>query len=212
MKSFRISLQKIYNKLFLAFGPQYWWPADIPFEIIIGAILTQNTNWKNAAKAIHHLKISNCLTPQAIQKISITKLAKLIRPAGYYNLKARRLKEFNKFLFCHYQGNLKIMFHTKYPQLRQELLGIKGIGPETADSILLYAGNKPIFVVDAYTKRIFSRHHLCAPESSYSQIQDIFMNNLPRQTKLFNEYHALIVMLGKEYCKKIPLCAQCPLK
>lgn len=212
MKSHSILLQDIYKKLYGTFGPQHWWPGVTQFEIIIGAILTQNTNWQNVEKAIINLKQHRNLTPSGLKKIHINKLAKLIRPAGYYNLKAKRLKEFSNFLFNEYKGNLKRMFQTKYPLLRRKLLNVKGIGPETADSILLYAGFKPIFVVDAYTKRVLSRHNILNHNADYNEIQQFFMQNLPNRTKLFNEYHALLVRVGKHYCRKVPKCNECPLK
>ena len=211
MDSSSTLLWNIYQKMHNAFGPQHWWPGETPFEIIIGAILTQNTNWQNVEKAIDNLKRNKRLTPLGLKKIPTRNLARLIRSSGYYNIKAKRLKEFINFMFDKYSGNLKLMFRKKLPQLRQELLNIKGIGPETADSILLYAAGKPVFVVDTYTKRILHRHNILNHNSSYSEIQQLFMKNLPHRTKLFNEYHALLVKLGKEYCKKTPKCSECPL-
>ncbi len=211
MKSHRSTLQTIYRQLSRTFGPQDWWPGDSAFEIIIGAILTQNTNWQNVEKAISNLKRERCLTPRGLKKIPLKKLARLIRPAGYYNLKSKRLKNFIKFLFSEYQGRLDLLFRQPLSELRHQLLQVNGIGPETADSILLYAGGKPIFVVDAYTRRLLSRHQLLGAQASYNEIQELFMHNLPKKTKLFNEYHALIVKLGKEYCRKKPLCNSCPL-
>lgn len=212
MKSHRQILQSIYRQLARTFGPQYWWPGETPFEIIIGAILTQNTNWQNVEKAISNLKRERCLSPRALKKVSTKKLARLIRPAGYYNSKTNRLKSFIKFLFLEYKGDLSLLFRQNLDQLRDDLLQVNGIGPETADSILLYAAGKPVFVVDTYTRRLLSRHRLLHNQASYSEIQEFFMNNLPRKTKLFNEYHALIVKVGKEFCRKIPLCNKCPLK
>src|SRR3972149_12314300 len=152
------TLEKIYKKLFTAFGPQRWWPGDTPFEVIVGAILTQNTAWKNVEKAIHNLKKAKVLQSKKMHDLSERELAKLIRPAGYFNIKAKRLKYFLNYLFDNYGGSLNRMFKKRTDALRRELLQVNGIGPETADSILLYAGNHPVFVVDAYTKRIFSRH------------------------------------------------------
>ncbi|MEW6096895.1 MAG: endonuclease III domain-containing protein [bacterium] len=205
-------LNWIYERLFKAFGPRNWWPGDTPFEIIIGAILTQNTAWANVEKAINNLKNHNLLEPEKLNEIPQDKLAELIRPAGYYQLKANRLKEFIEFLFSNYAGDLDKMFNRDMWELRAELLGVKGIGLETADSILLYAGSKPIFVVDAYTRRILTRHNLIDEKASYTQIQDLFMNNLPQDVQLYNEFHALIVQLGKEICKSKPACDSCPLK
>jgi len=205
-------LNWIYEQLFKVFGPRNWWPGDTPFEISIGAILTQNTAWTNVEKAIKNLKKDNLLDPKKLKNIPQDKLAELIRPAGYYHLKANRLKEFIEFLFSNYDGNLDKMFKRDMWELRGELLKVKGIGLETADSILLYAGNKPIFVVDAYTRRILIRHNLIDKKASYSQIQELFMNNLPQNIQLYNEFHALIVQLGKEICKSKYNCSLCPLK
>ncbi|MFH1578485.1 MAG: endonuclease III domain-containing protein [Candidatus Omnitrophota bacterium] len=204
-------LNQVYQRLEDAFGPQHWWPADTSFEVIIGAILTQSTAWINVEKAIRNLKKYKLLTPQAIKKIPLKRLAGIIRPAGYYNQKAKKIKNFIHFLFDNYQGSIKRMF-LKDLALRSQLLGINGIGPETADSILLYAGNKPIFVVDAYTRRILSRHNLVRNDNSYNEIQNYFMDNLKNEVKLFNQYHALIVRLGKEICKPKPNCRVCPLR
>lgn len=207
------NIKEVYQKLYLRFGPQNWWPGDGPFEVIIGAILTQNTNWQNVAKAIANLKEAKVLSPKKLYCLSEAKLAKLIRPSGYYNIKAKRLRSFLDFLFKNYGGNLNRMFNRPLHDLRNEILGVKGVGPETADSILLYAGGFPIFVVDAYTKRIFSRHHLITEDAAYLEVQKIFMQNLRRDVELYNEYHALIVRLGKEICKKNnPKCEICPLK
>ena len=206
------TLKKTYEKLFAAFGPQHWWPGDTPFEIIVGAILTQNTAWTNVEKAIHNLKKAKLLTPGKLHDLSQDEIAKYIRPAGYFNIKAKRLKHFLNYLFDNYGGNLKKMFKKRTDALRRELLSVNGIGPETADSMLLYAGNHPVFVVDAYTKRIFSRHQVVKADAEYHDIQGIFMENLPHDVKMFNEYHALIVKAGKDFCRtRKPLCSRCPL-
>ncbi len=205
-------LKEIYCRLYAAFGPQRWWPADTPFEVIVGAILTQNTSWKNVEKAIANLKKERLLSPLALKRVSANKLAKLIRSSGYYNQKAKKLKNFIAFLYGNYLGRLSKMFKQEPAQLRQELLGINGIGPETADSILLYAADKPVFVVDAYTKRILSRHNLIDEKSDYHQVQRLFMNNLKPDLKLFNEFHALLVKLGKDICKTKSNCGICPLQ
>ncbi len=203
----------IYQKLYEAFGPQNWWPGKNSFEIIIGAILTQNTAWSNVEKAIKNLKKERLLSSSKLRNIPIEKLAKMIRPAGYFNKKAKKLKEFIDFFFNNYEGDLDKMFKKEMYLLRQELLKIRGIGRETADSILLYAGSKPIFVIDAYTRRILFRHQLITENMDYEKIQYFFMHNLPQDVKLFNEFHALFVRLGKHFCKKTkPLFNQCPLE
>jgi len=207
-----IILKKIYKTLFKYYGPQSWWPAETRFEVIVGAILTQNTNWGNVEKALNNLKDNNYLAPGTLYSISSSHLASLIRPAGYFNIKAKRLKNFMTFLFKEYQGNFRKMVREDLSVLRRKLLGINGIGPETADSILLYAFDKPVFVVDAYTKRILSRHNIVDHKVDYHEVQDIFMQNLKQDVKLFNEYHALIVQVGKDFCKPKPRCEECPLK
>ncbi len=205
-------LAKIYNTLFSHYGPQHWWPARTRFEVIIGAILTQNTNWKNVEKAITNLKNEDLLRFEALQRIPRQKLARLIRPSGYFNIKTDRLRSFIEFLGLEYGGDLKKMFRERTERLRERLLAIHGIGPETADSILLYAAGRPVFVVDAYTRRVLNRHGLCEEESTYDQIQTLFMENLTPDVKMFNEYHALLVRTGKEHCKPKPDCSECPLK
>ncbi len=192
---------QIYGRLCKAFGKQNWWPTiskNGKFEIIIGAILTQNTSWKNVERAIENLNNANLIDIERLSKVNVKKLGALIKSAGYYNQKAERLKIIAKFLK-----------ENRNPT-REELLNVKGIGPETADSILLYAFNRPVFVIDAYTKRIMQR--IGFKEESYEQLQNLFESNLPKKSRLFNEYHALLVELGKSYCKKIPLCKECPIK
>ena len=205
-------LLTIYNRLYKKCGPRNWWPADTPFEVIVGAILTQNTAWSNVEKAIANLKDSRRFNPASLAALRQKSLAKLIHPAGYYNVKAKRLKNFLRFLLSDFNGSLREAFALPAGRLRERLLDVNGIGPETADSILLYAAKKPVFVVDAYTKRMLSRHNIVKEDATYDDMQSIFMENLPKSTKLFNEYHALIVQLGKEYCRKKPLCHLCPLK
>ncbi len=211
-RNHRKTFTNIYNTLFAHFGPQNWWPGDSPFEIAVGAILTQNTNWDNVEKAIHNLKKDRSLSAKALNEMPNERLAALIRPAGYFNVKARRLKNFLTFLSNHYQGSMKKMEKEDMHALRTGLLGVNGIGPETADSILLYALNKPVFVIDAYTKRIMQRHLVVEEDSTYHDMQKLFHAHIPEDAALFNEYHALIVMLGKHYCRPKPRCTGCPLE
>jgi len=206
------TLTQIHQSLFDRFGPQHWWPGDTQFEIIVGAILTQNTNWANVEKAITNLKKAGYLTPDKLYRLDISQLAGLIRPAGYYNIKAKRLKSFLSWLFEKYDGRLANLETLGTPQLRAELLAVKGIGRETADSILLYALARPIFVVDAYTARIAVRHGLIDAGADYEHLQELFQSNLPEDVQLFNEYHALLVKLGKQFCKPKALCSGCPLE
>jgi len=205
-------LMEIYRRLYGRFGPQGWWPADGPFEVIVGAILTQNTAWRNVERAIENLKGEGLLDPWALLKVDEEELAALIRPAGYYNVKSKRLKAFIRYFCEKYQGDLGKMFGRPLPQLREELLKVGGIGPETADSILLYAGGRPVFVVDAYTRRVLGRHRIIGEGATYQEVQELFMENLPQDVELFKEYHALFVRLGKTYCRPKPLCEGCPLE
>ena len=205
-------LTEIYQLLFDRFGPQHWWPGDTQFEIITGAILTQNTNWANVEKAIANLKAADLLTPEKIHHLDLPTLAQQIRPAGYYNIKAKRLKNFIAWLYEYYDGRLENLETLDTDQLRVRLLAVNGIGRETADSILLYAFDREIFVIDAYTVRVASRHHLIDPGADYEQLRDLFQSNLPSDTELFNEYHALLVRVGKEFCKPKAACPGCPLE
>lgn len=202
----------IYNRLFNAFGPQHWWPGETPFEVAVGAILTQNTNWGNVEKAIDNLKRAKALSARCIHGMTAGQLSAIIRPAGYYNIKAKRLKAFVDFLMNDYGGSLRKMKGEDTNSLRAKLLGIYGIGPETADSMLLYALGRPVFVIDAYTKRVLSRHGVLKYEEPYEKYRSYFENSLVSDAGLFNEYHALFVMTGKTYCKKTPACDKCPLK
>lgn len=211
-KELKDILENFYRFLYMRFGAQNWWPAKTPFEVIVGAILTQNTNWTNVERAITNLRRAKLLSPRKLHTVNIKRLSRLIRPAGYFNVKAKRLKNFTEFLFSRYGGSLIRMFNTDPWSLRAELLQITGIGPETADSILLYAGEKPIFVVDAYTRRFLLRHNLIDADASYSQVQDIFLDNLQSDVALFKEFHALIVRLAKDFCKSKPNCQACPLE
>ncbi|MEC4676364.1 MAG: endonuclease III domain-containing protein [Nitrospirota bacterium] len=205
-------LEKIYKKLYTSFGPQHWWPGDTPFEVAVGAILTQNTNWGNVEKAIANLKNSDRLTPEDIDSMTVEELASQIRPAGYFNVKAKRLKHFIGFLMGRYSGSMKKMKKEKLPAIRENLLSVNGVGPETADSIILYALEKPVFVIDAYTKRVLSRHNILDHDASYDEFQQLFRSELEEDVRLFNEYHALFVRLAKENCRTRPQCAGCPLE
>ena len=194
-------------------GPQSWWPGETPFEVCVGAILTQNTAWTNVEKAIANLKARGVLDPVTMYALPPVELAQLIRPAGYFNIKTKRLRNFLKFLIDDYAGDLERMKEERTDSLREKLLAVRGIGPETADSILLYALEKPVFVVDAYTKRIFSRHAVLAEEAEYHDIQDHFTRHLDGEARTFNEFHALIVHVGKKWCRpKNPDCENCPWK
>ena len=212
-------LQKIYKILYDYFGPQNWWPADSIFEVIVGTVLTQNTNWQNVSRALDNLKEDNLLSLAVLHSLPLDFLAEKIRPSGYYNIKAKRLKNLLDLLAAdadESSSDEKILadfFNDDLQNLRQKLLTVKGVGPETADSILLYAGHKPIFVIDTYTYRILVRHGLVGEETDYNEMQELFMGELPDDPQLFNEYHALLVRLGKEFCKKRnPLCQACPLR
>lgn len=200
-----------YHKLLDRFGPQHWWPGDSPFEVAVGAVLTQNTNWGNVEKAIANLVREDVLSATALHAMSDEEVASLIRPAGYFNVKARRLKAFIAFLMEHYEGDIEGMKDEETAVLRERLLSVHGIGEETADSILLYALERPVFVIDAYTRRILARHNLIDTRAEYARCQDLFHRNLPADAPLYNEYHALIVMAGKTYCKPSPQCGGCPL-
>jgi len=199
----------IYQRLLSAFGSQHWWPGDSPFEVIIGAILTQSAAWKNVEKAINNLKAEHALSPARIRNLPSDNLALMIRPCGYYNAKTIKLKSFVSWLGLHYHDNLDKLFDRNISELREQLLSIHGIGEETADSIILYAAAKPVFVIDAYTKRIISRIGLLPAAAGYDTFQKFFMSNLPQDTQLFNEYHALLVNLAKHNCLKTPACSGC---
>jgi endonuclease III related protein len=202
----------MYKKLYAAFGPQHWWPGETPFEVAVGAILTQNTNWSNVERAITNLKNAGVLNPSALHGMSHEGLAALIRPAGYFNIKTKRLKNFIAFLINEYRGRMSGMKQEDLISLRNKLLTVNGIGPETADSIILYAVEKPVFVVDAYTKRVLSRHTMLDHDSSYDAYQALFHSKLKTDVGLFNEYHALFVRLAKDYCRTKPVCTGCPLE
>ena len=206
-------IKNIYRLLYKKYGSQDWWPGDSQLECIVGAILTQNTSWKNVEKAIHNLKNLNLISIEKLKLITTQELAVLIRPSGYFNQKAIKIKNFIAFLLDNYKGSLDIMFDEDDDVIRNKLLSIKGIGPETADCIMLYGGNKPIFVIDTYTYRILSRHEMVPEQTNYNEMQELFMDSLNSDPKMFNEYHALLVKVGKEHCKKNdPQCAGCPLE
>ena len=205
------ALIQVYHRRYRHYGDLHWWPGESPLEVSVGAILTQNTAWSNVEKAITRLKEARSLSVKALVRLSHGRLARLIKAAGYFNVKARRLKNFISFLESRYGGSLKKMLHQDLDRLRTELLSINGTGPETADSILLYAAEKPIFDVDAYTKRILSRHGVMPYEKSYEEFQKLFMVHLPLDVPLYNQYHAMLVNVGKDFCRSRPLCASCPL-
>ncbi|MBN1831298.1 MAG: endonuclease III domain-containing protein [Deltaproteobacteria bacterium] len=205
-------LEDMFTRLLNHFGPQHWWPGETELEVIVGAVLTQNTNWKNVEKAILNLKERGLLSPDRLNALSVSELAQLIRPAGYYNIKAKRLKNLIDLLRERYGLDLSRLLDQKTDTLRQELLSVNGIGFETADSILLYAARRPVFVVDAYTHRILRRHGMTDEQTDYHELQSLFMDHLPEEPSLFNEFHALIVRTGKEYCRRKSLCHLCPLQ
>ncbi|MBJ6725631.1 endonuclease III domain-containing protein [Geomesophilobacter sediminis] len=206
----RNRLMEIFDLLLAYYGPLHWWPADTPFEVCVGAILTQNTNWGNVEKAIVNLKQEGVLSAAALWDLEPERLAELIRPSGFFNIKSTRLKDFLRFVIERY-GSLDAMFERDWRELREELLGVRGIGCETCDSILLYAGGKPSFVVDAYTRRLFSRLGIVKENDDYETVRALFMNALPSDADLFNEYHALIVQHSKDHCRKKQRCGGCPL-
>lgn len=205
-------LLEYFETLLNFFGPQFWWPGETPFEVIIGAILTQNTAWTNVEKAISNLKEQNLLFPDKLYTISTEKIAVLIKPSGYYNQKAKKITSFMTYFNEKYRLDINNMKSETTETLRNQLLDIFGIGAETADSILLYALSRPVFVVDAYTRRIFSRHNILDKNNSYENIRAFFETHLEKNINLYSEYHALIVSLGKDYCKPTPKCENCPLK
>jgi len=205
-------LEQIFSLLAAHYGPLHWWPADTPFEVALGAVLTQNTAWTNVEKAIANLRMTSALDAPAIRNLKRAELEDLIRPAGFFRQKAERLQLFVEYLFTVHGGSLESMLAGALQDVRHELLALKGVGPETADSILLYAGGHPSFVVDAYTRRLLERLGLIDGRESYEQIRALFMENLPADAELFNEYHALIVELCKDVCRKRdPRCSRCSL-
>jgi endonuclease-3 related protein len=209
----RPELARYFAVLSSTLGPQHWWPARTPFEVIVGAILTQNTAWTNAERAIANLRRERLLTPRALERVERRRLERLIRSSGYFRQKARKLKEFVRFLRREFGGSLARMFRTPTAELRERLLAVHGIGRETADSILLYAGGHGVFVVDAYTQRILARHALASEKASYEEVRALFEASLPPEPALYNEFHGLIVHVGKNWCRtREPRCHQCPLE
>ncbi|MEA1925345.1 MAG: endonuclease III domain-containing protein [Candidatus Altiarchaeota archaeon] len=208
-----MDLLGVYDVLFGEFGSQGWWPAESEFEMVVGAILTQCTSWGNVEKALDNLRGDALLSPEALYKVDYDLLRRDIKPSGYFNAKAEKIKAFMDFLYNGFGGSLELLLSLPVPELRERLLSIHGIGPETADSIILYAAHKPSFVVDAYTRRIFSRLGLVDESIKYDDLKGFFERNLPQDVELYNEYHALIVELGKCYCRRSnPRCGECPLK
>lgn len=204
---------RLYRRLSEHYGPQHWWPGETPLEILVGAVLTQNTNWSNVTRAISNLRERGLLTFDALVDAPVAEVADCIRPSGYYNLKAVRLANLLRMIAVQYHGDLLALLADDTARARTHLLSVKGIGPETADAILLYAGNHAVFVVDAYTHRILSRHGLAPEECDYAELQEILTSSLPADYRIYNEYHALLVRTGKDYCKKNnPLCGNCPLQ
>ena len=211
VRTLRQVLLDIYQRLISRYGPQHWWPAEEPFEVMVGAILTQSAAWSNVERAIASLKTAGALSPPAIRQMPLKELAWLIHSSGYYNAKALKLKALARWLGSCCGDDLAKLFAGDTDHLRKQLLSIHGIGEETADSVLLYAANKPVFVIDAYTRRIISRLGLAPAGEDYGAYQRLFTRNLAADVALFNEYHALLVCLGKYVCRKRPLCHECPL-
>lgn len=205
-------LQEFYNRMAKHYGPTHWWPGDTPFEIAIGAILTQNTAWTNVERAIENLKKEKLLTPKKIRDASPDLLHTAIRPSGYFRQKTERIQRFAGHLLDHYQGSVKRMARKPLDELREELLTLNGIGPETADDILLYACENPIFVVDEYTRRILARHGHVQHNIKYHDLQQFIHNHLEKDLHTFKEFHGLIVWTGKDFCRKTPNCESCPLE
>lgn len=204
--------QHVFEKLLDRFGPQQWWPGDSPLEVMIGSVLVQNTAWKNVERAIDNLRDADALHPKKILALSAAELAELIRPSGYFRLKEKRLRNLMEFFVREYDGSLVAMRKNDAQTLREQLLGVHGIGPETADAILLYALEKPVMVVDTYTHRVFARHGWISYETDYHQLQDHLASELPEDVATYNELHALLVQVGKEFCRKTPRCEECPLR
>ena len=206
-------LEEMYRRLDAAYGDQRWWPGDTPLEVAVGAILTQNTAWVNVEKAVANLKSAGLLEPGALARLTPSEIAPLIKPAGYYNVKARRLRAFLDFLAEEYDGDVAAMAREEPAAARSKLLAVRGVGPETADSILLYACGLPTFVVDAYTYRVLHRHGLADEAVAYDELTELFEANVEADVALYKQYHALVVRVGRERCRRgEPRCAGCPLE
>ncbi len=205
-------LLDVHHELLAAFGPQHWWPGETPFEVVVGAVLVQNTAWRNVERAIDNLKRHDLMQVDRLSRVTTPRLERLLQPTGYFRVKAKRLKNLLSFLVDEHGGSLDSLFALPLEEARQQLLGVNGVGPETADSILLYAGGVPKFVVDAYTRRLLLRHGWLPPPGKYDAMQQLFERRLAPDAALFNEFHALIVRLGVEYCKPKPRCEACPLR
>lgn len=205
-------IREAYDRLFAAYGPQGWWPAETPLEVMVGAVLVQNTAWRNVEKAIANLREEGVLSLEALHRLRVEELAELIRSAGTFQVKAKRLKNLIDFVVERYGGDLEAMFSENLASLREELLAIHGIGYETADAILLYAGGLPTFVVDAYTARVFKRHAWIEPEAGYIELKELCESGLDADPVVFNEYHALLVEVGKRHCGRVAKCEGCPLQ
>jgi len=206
------TLDEVFTRLLDAYGPQHWWPGETPFEVMVGAVLVQNTAWKNVERAIDNLRRRELLSPRALYNVPLGELEELVRPAGYYRIKARRLRNLLAMVVERYDGDLDAMFATGVDALREELLRVNGVGPETADSILLYAGGLPVFVIDTYTHRVMARHGWIDFDTNYHELQEHFESSLERDAALYNEFHALLVRVGHRHCRKTPKCAGCPLE
>ena len=205
-------VQDAFDRLLQRYGPQHWWPGEGPFEILVGTVLVQNTNWRNVEKAIDNLREAGVMTPEKLFALDPEELSELIRPAGYYQVKTKRLRNLLRLVVDRYDGSLEEMFAGNMHALREELLGVNGVGPETADCILLYVGNFPKFIADGYAMRVAARHGWIEFEADYHALQDFFESRLPAEAPLFNEYHALLVKVGTEHCQTKPICAGCPLE
>ena len=203
------ALSDVFHRLFRQYGHQHWWPGETPFEMAAGAILTQSTAWQNVEKAINNLKTAGALIPEGMRALSQDELAVLIRPSGYFNAKAKKLRALARWLQTTCDDDMNRLASIETTTLRRFLLSVHGIGPETADSILLYALEKPVFVIDAYTRRIGARLNMRPPKDTYEDWQAMFESNLPHETALFNEYHALLVKHAKEHCRSKPVCRGC---
>ena len=206
------SLIELYQTMHSALGPQDWWPGESPLEVVVGAVLVQNTAWRNVERAIANLKSENLLNVECLHRAQTERLEQLLQPAGYFRVKTKRLQHVIRFFVEQHGGSLDNLFALPIDQARQQLLSVNGVGPETADSILLYAGELPRFVVDAYTRRILLRHNWIAPPATYDAMQQLFERRLEADVALYNEYHALIVRVGNEFCRAKPKCEGCPLR